>query len=372
MTSETMEINTKPSLLDAWGATLVAAVCEHCDWSYLVPEGSLPQRCPHCFEKDLTPFAGQDEELPYTQPPELLLPFTQQPDHLVEKIDQFGRGIPFAPADLTPQNLKSRLRRVYLPLWLVDAKVKATWQAEVGFNYEVVSHQDRFDENARGWTSRQVTEGRVRWEPRLGKLERSYENISAPALEEHAQLRKTLGSYSIQASKPYQAHDLSSAFVRLPNRTPQDAWSDAAPALQAAAGEECRKAAGADHIRQFAWKAEFANQNWTQLLLPLYTTYYLDDEQHPQAVLVHGQTGQMHGSRRASLKRGQRTSLVLLLVALVLFLISLLFTAFSLAMPVLTPLGIIGIVVALFVGLSAIVPIATVTWFNHQQKQAGE
>jgi hypothetical protein len=114
------------------------------------------------------------------------------------------------------------------------------------------------------------------------------------------------------------------AFVRLPDRTPQDAWPEALSALQAAASEECRLAAGADHIRDYNWSPQVSNQIWTLLLLPVYATYYLDDERAPQPVFVHGQSGAVSGSRRASVKRGQRLALILIGVAVALFLLSLL------------------------------------------------
>jgi len=51
------------------------------------------------------------------------------------------------------------------------------------FNYEVVSHQERFSQNQGGWNSQEVTETRVRWELRRGRLDRVYSNNPIAALE---------------------------------------------------------------------------------------------------------------------------------------------------------------------------------------------
>ena len=190
--------------LASWNINLEAAICEHCDWSYLLPAGVLPVYCPHCFEAPLSSLAGQADSLSYSQPPELILPFTVSNEKLAQNIQHFAGGIWFAPGDLNPQNLKERLQRIYLPMWLVDSDVEATWQAEAGFNYDVVSHQDRFDENRGGWVSQQITETRIRWEPRLGRLRRIYHNTIAPALEEHIQFQRKLGQYNLKAARPYQ------------------------------------------------------------------------------------------------------------------------------------------------------------------------
>jgi hypothetical protein len=358
-------------LAQAWGAHLTTLVCERCDWTYLAPPNTSPVTCPHCHQESLTPLtaAGTEQTTPspVQAPPELALPFSLTPDALENSIQSFAKTIPYSPDDLNPRQLRSRLQAVYLPMWLVDTEVQATWQAEAGFNYEVVSHQEKYEENRGGWSTRQINETKTRWEPRLGRLQRSYQNISAPALEEHTQLQKQLGPFDLNLARPYQPQAIQSAMVRLPDRIAQDAWSDAKPAFQAAALEECRQAAGAYYLRQFSWQAEFHQQNWTLLLLPVYTTFYLDDENKAQPLLLHGQSGKVSGLRRASLKRAQLTAVTLLLVAAVLFVLSLALGAASIFLPPALAFGVLGVVAALLVGMSALIPIATVWWFNRSQ-----
>jgi hypothetical protein len=312
----------------------------------------------------LTSLAGQVDDLLYSQPPELILSFTVSTEKLAQNIQTFARGIWFAPGDLNPQNLKERLQRLYLPLWLVDSDVQATWQAEAGFDYEVVSHRDQFVENRGGWVSQQVTETRVRWEPRLGRLARAYHNTIAPALEEHTQLQQKLGQYNLKAARPYHAKTITDAFIRLPNRLPTDAWPDAIPTIRAKAVEECRQASSADHVRQFRWNAEYNDLNWTLLLLPMYVTYYLDDDKNPQPILIHGQTGQLSGPRRASMKRAQQTALIIIGVAAAIFILSLMLAIVSIFVQRLFPVAVIGLIVALIVGLLALVPIVMAWQFN--------
>jgi hypothetical protein len=354
-------------LVSTWGVELIGMVCERCDWSYLLPANESQKVCPHCFQSTPTPITEQIDQLPYIKPPELMLLFTFPENALSRGLLNFISGIPFAPIDMGSQTLQHRLNRMYLPMWLVDAEVKASWKAEAGFNYQVVSHQDRYDQNRGGWSSQEIEEGRIRWEPRLGRLKRAYKNISAPALEEHRQMKSALGDYDLSSSVNYSPEQIDASFVRLPNRAPLDAWTDAKSLFQTAAAEECRQAARSDHIRQFSWQPEFLNQNWTLLLLPVHTTFYLDDEGKPQVLLINGQTGRISGTRRASLKQGQRAALTVLVVAVIIFLLSLLVSAASLLLPVLLSIGVLGLVVALVVGLGSIIPIATVWWFNQSQ-----
>lgn len=353
----------------AWGDQLETALCPHCDWLYLLPPGSTARQCPHCFAANLTPLEESDSpSAPFNHPPELFLPFTVSEATVNQRVRQFAANIWFAPTDLTPSNLQDRLQRLYLPLWLVDTQVVATWQAEAGFDYKVVSHRDSFDEQAGGWTSQQIEETRIRWEPRLGKLTRPYHNIPAPALEEHETLSHQLGDYPLVKGQTYQPQAISNTAIRLPNRSPVDAWSDALPALQRTAAAECQQAVAADHIREFRWSATYNEQNWTLFLLPLYATYYVDDAEQPQPILIHGQTGQLTGPARASMKRAWRTAWIILAVAAVLFTLSLIAGLASLLLPPLFIVAVLGLFAAIVIAALAVLPLAIAWNYNRAQK----
>ena len=360
----TTEASPSPSA-QAWGADLTLFICERCDWIFLASASSSNNNCPHCHQGVLSPLKDASEE--EATHPELVIPFNLSSSVLESAIQSFSKEIPFAPDDLSYRQLHSRLQAIYLPMWLVDANVQANWRSEVGFDYQVVSHHEQFEQNRGGWSTRQVNETKIRWEPRLGRLKRSYQNISAPALEEHLQFRSQLGAFDLSQAGPYLAQTTQNALVRLPNRSTQDAWSDAEPTFQAAAAEEVRQAAGADHLRQFSWQAQFQDQNWTLLLQPVFTTYYLDDANKPQPVLVHGQTGKTSGLRQASYKRAQRSSITLILTAGILFMVSLLAWTFSILLPPISTIGVLGMVAALLVGFGSVIPLATVWWFNKNQ-----
>ena len=348
-----------------WQTSLEPAICENCDWRYLLPPGRLPLICPHCFKSELTPLPAASAEEGANRPPELLLPFTVSDAHVSHMIEAFAGGIRFAPTDLSPQNLMARLQKVYLPMWLVDSDVAATWQAEVGFNYDAVSHRDQFDENQSGWVSEQITETRIRWEPRAGRLTRHYDNIVAPALEEHSQLNGRLGPYELTKAQPYQPQTVAGSLIRLPNRSPDDAWPEAMPELQTQATEECRQACQANHLRDFRWQAAYAQQNWTLLLLPAYTTYYLDDTQAAIPLLIHGQAGRLSGRRQASMKRAKRATMLMVGLAIAIFSLSLMvaLAAYFFASSFLT-LAMLGMFLAFVVGLAGLTPLLMVRQFN--------
>lgn len=353
-----------------WGADLRAAICERCNWRYLLP-GKITDMplCPHCLHARLALLDEGAEQFPYPYPPEMVAPFSVSESALEGAVRKFADGIPYPPQDLNYTAMRSRLVPVYLPMWLVDGQVCATWQADAGFDYQVVSHQEYFNENQHGWQTREVRENRVRWETRVGRLNRTYHNISAPALEDAPQVKQRLGDFRMDKLERYHPLHIENAFVRLPDRATDDAWSNAVAAFQSRAAEECREACEANHIRQYRWSAQFENLNWTLLLLPTYTTYYLDDENNYQPVLIHGQTGLISGNRRASMRRAQRTSFIFLGIALVVFLLGLILGALSVPMPPLAPLAGIAVLVGIVGALLAFIPIGVAWDFNRKQPE---
>jgi hypothetical protein len=371
-----MDTNTdkQPSedLAAAWGFSPEFGVCNKCGWGYLMPAGLTKQRCPHCFEAEISitelPPGAQEKGSPYQPSPELVLPFTLTEDKLSSSLSNFAQGIPYLPEDLVAGKLTERLQRLFIPVWLMDVSVKANWQGETGFNYEVVSHQEKYSEAQGGWKTRQVTETRVRWEPRRGRLVREYPNLAITAVEGEAQLKQSLADYRVAEAKPYTIGSARQTYVRLPDRNPDGAWQEVIPRLQTAAAEECRLAAKADHLRDFRWQPEYTQQNWTLLLLPLLTTYYLNDENQPQSVYINGRSGTAFGERCASPKRAKRTALIVLAAAGLIFLLSLLVALAGIALPAALPVGVIGLVIALLVALGAIIPPAIAYQFNRSQK----
>ena len=340
-----------------WGQGLQLAGCEACDWVYLLPSDKLPLTCPHCGLAALVTMDEYEDTPIYTHTPELHIPFAVPQMALESHMKQFG-NIWLAPPDLRSENLIGRLQPIYMPMWLVDTDVQAQWQADVGFNYQVVSHRERHM-NGR-WQSQEVQKTKVRWEPRVGTLNRRYDNTTAPALEDHKEMMTRLGKFDRHKAQPYQP--IADTLIRLPNRPPEDAWSEAAAVLQTIASDDCRRAANGDHLREFKWSPNFANQHWTQLLLPFYTTYYLDDDNQPQILLVNGQTGQLNGRQQASMKRAFRWASGVAIIAILLFFVGLILTYVGAGV---ADAGGTAVMLSFFTLLAALIPVIYVWYFNH-------
>jgi hypothetical protein len=347
-----------------WGPQAEIVACSNCQSSFLSLQAEISKFCPNCLHPTLV-IMDSKAGLENLAPPELVLPYQVQKNQITASVGGFAKGIPFPPADLNAESIMQRMLPVYLPRWLVDTTVTARWQAETGFNYEVVSHRDRYDQNMGRWVSQEVKETRVSWEPRVGELSRTYQNISAPAADDERRILQAVGEFDNQNAQPYeQSLLLKLSLIKLPNRLPQDAWNDAVIEAQKAAAAECQLASKADHIRNFKWQPDYTNQNWTLLLRPIFVSYYLDDDGQPQRILLNGISGKLAGQRRSSMKRAQSVALTIVLVAAGIFLLGLLLGAVGLVFPPALIIGGLVLLAATFIGLGAIVPIVQAWQFN--------
>ncbi|MGD1994870.1 MAG: hypothetical protein PVI59_16880, partial [Anaerolineae bacterium] len=343
-----------------WRVPLVAVRCDRCGEAHLVPEAAIPARCPICLRGQvaLQPAYLRDE------PPEQVLPYKVRSAGLKRALERWSEGIWFRPADLQVDVLARRAQRYLVPLWLVDGRVEGAWRADVGFDYQVVSSQDRYREGA-GWRSQKVEETRVRWEPRVGRIERRYENMVAPALDDHHRLMARLGQFEMSERVSYSPEAVEGSAVRIPSLEPDAAWPQAEPAFVRTAEADCRRAAGADHIRDFRLDAAYSDLNWTQLLLPAYVSWYEEgDEVWP--VLVNGQTGRVSGVRRASARKARTTAWILGGIGVLLFLVGGVLALLGGLFPPLVAVGMAVLIVGVMLGLAAPVPPIAVWRFNRQ------
>ncbi len=350
-----------------WGVALTAVHCAHCGEAHLVPTHVLdraasaaPSRCPFCLQGPVAPQPAHLRE----EPPEQIVPYAVAERKLAGTLERWAGGMWFRPADLKAEVLTQRARRYLIPLWLVDGRVDAVWRADVGFDYQAVSYQDRYSDRS-GWRSQEVRENRVRWEPRVGRLNRGYENLVAPALDDHRALMGRLGDFDLSRRAAFTPETVTDAAVRIPSLEPEAAWPLAESAFGRAAGDECRRAAGADHIRDFTLEAEYEDLNWTLLLLPAYVTWYREGER-VWPVLVNGQSGRVSGVRRAAARKANVTSLILGGVALFLFVLGGLMALLGAAFPPVAVVGGVLLIIGLLMAVTAPIPAIGVWAFNRR------
>ena len=166
-----------------------------------------------------------------------------------------------------------------------------------------------------------------------GAAERVYHNLSVPALNEHTHLMRGLGKYKLNSASSYSAAPLERTSVRVPSLLPKAAWPLAKSGFDRLTAKDCQKASDAQHMDEFAIEADYQEQHWTQLLLPVYTTAYRDEDGKVHPILIHGQNGKIFGIKRASQNQARNWSLGIAAIALICFIFGLLFAAGATLLP---------------------------------------
>lgn len=356
-------MSVESPVAEAWGVPLEVYYCPHCHTAHLASAEVELSTCPACLQAGVSPEPARVRR----EPPELVIPFAIEHDQAQTAVARWAKGGWFRPDEMRVETLSARLRRYYFPSWLVDSDIEAVWHAEMGYDYEAASFRERYQGGQ--WISEQITEKRIRWEPRVGRLRRRYENVVVRAMEAHERWMARLGGYDFRERRPYAPQAIDRSLVRVPDYPPDAAWPDAEEALDRAAALECKSASQADHIRNWSMNARYDDLNWTQLLAPAYVTWYREgDRSHP--VWVNGQTGQVYGHRYVSHSKARLASLVMGGLAALAFLVGIL-VALTGTGTALVGLGVLMVVGASILGLSAPVPVIW-AWLRNRSLNAQE
>ena len=348
-------------VLDAiWGLDLDTLYCAQCRSVHLVSGGLAPEVCPVCFSSVTSVEAGNQSSGLRHEPPELIIPFQIDAQRARQALAGWLQASWLRPNEFNPELLSKRLRRYFLPLWLIDADVEAVWQAEMGYHYQAASFREHYQGGS--WVSQQVEETRTRWEKRIGTLKRHYDNVAVPALEKHERWVSRLGGYDYRAYQPYSTSSIDASIIRVPDYAPDAAWMDAENAIDQIAARECMQAAGADQIRNWSMNATYTHLNWTQMLIPAYVTWYREGERY-YPLWINGQNGHIDGVKLMSMSKAWLLAAAIGALAVLCFLLGAVLSIIG--------IGILLILLSMPLGLLAFLPPIWAWQHNtHARRQA--
>ena len=110
--------------------------CPACRRVILIPLQAPDALCPLCYQAELVPQAG----LVRLQPPEIYLPAALSEARVMEVLIAFTEKVPFKVDDLDANKMRSRLRLLWWPQWLVDGDLQGQWSGTFGFDYQARPH----------------------------------------------------------------------------------------------------------------------------------------------------------------------------------------------------------------------------------------
>lgn len=301
-------------------------VCDACGAAWLA---TGPTTCPLCHAGRLAPAT-----LDPAAEPEVVVRFGIDPAEAAQRLEAHiaQASLPMAAARVPAERLVAH----HIPAWLVDARLEASFELEVGFDYEVQSTVEQCTNGT--WSTVPVTETRIRWEPRAGTLERSFDNEAAPALStwdawlEVLSLPEPIVGGSLKDDHP----------ILVPDRTPDLAWSRAARGFRKRAGSVVAQASDAQHARELYLRETWHDVNWTWVLFPVYSASYIDPKGQTRVIRIDGRTGKVTGPVASDPRKGWQLAAFLAIAGLAVLGLSAASVLPAIVFPVLLLLTFVG------------------------------
>ncbi len=268
-----------------WGIARQELHCDSCGASISLAEGALSITCPFCASNQVNIRLAPGDMLR----PRFLIPFHIQPEDVRSRAHEWlGKGW-FHPAELRQSAALDRFNGIYLPFWTFDASITADWRAEVGYE-----RQERYyDSHSKSWKTRT----RIDWRWESGRVVVEVDDHLLSGSSRLSRLiLKRLYPFDLNALVPYRPDFLAGWQAQAYDVTLTQAWEQAKDEMREQAKTACYADIPTSHVRNFSMTADFADEVWRYLLLPVYVAAYKFEDKVYQ-VMVNGQTGAVAGQK---------------------------------------------------------------------------
>jgi len=277
-TLETMEQARR-----GWGEKRRELVCESCGAVVAVAPDTLTDTCAFCGSNRVLARDAAGDVLR----PTALLPFAVDQERCQKLAAEWlGQGW-MHPAELRDVHKLRGLTGVYLPYWTFDAHIRADWKAEVG-----TKRTKRYYENGE-WKTRTV----IDWDWRSGRIRLPVDDHLVPGTGHVSRviLSKVL-PFNLNELTEYDPGYLAGWQTKTYDVQLQEAWRLAKREMRGRAKNACYDDTGSSHVRNMRMTADFADEQWRHILLPVYLASYPFQKRTFQ-VMVNGQTGKVAGQK---------------------------------------------------------------------------
>lgn len=193
-----------------------------------------------------------------------------------------GKGW-FHPGQLATSAIVDQLEGMYLSFWTFDATVDARWKAQVGYPRQ----RRYYDQHDKTWKTR--TEIEWRWEE--GRVAFHVDDLLVSASSRASSIiLERIYPFDLNELVEYKPEFLAGWLAQAYDVGLDQAWKHGKAAIREQARQACYADIPTSNIRNFSMAADFSNESWRYVLLPVYLTAYRF-ENKTYKVMVNGQTG---------------------------------------------------------------------------------
>jgi len=268
-----------------WGLDRRMLHCDKCGAELSIPEGSLTSTCPFCASNKVNVRTAPAENLR----PRFLVPFKIKSEAIGSNVKNWLTKGWFHPSELSSSSVVDRLVGIYLSFWTFDADIASDWKAEVGYE-----RQERYyDSGSKEWKTRTVIDWR--WED--GTVNTSINNLLVSASTRVSRIiLERLNPFNLNDLVTYSPDFLAGWQAQTYDITLPAAWEKGKASMRDKAKDACYADIPTSHVRNFSMSADFSNEAWRYVLLPVYLASYAFHDKVYQ-VMANGQTGIIAGQK---------------------------------------------------------------------------
>jgi DNA-directed RNA polymerase subunit RPC12/RpoP len=320
-----------------WGISRRQLHCDACGAEIELAENAMTATCPFCASNQVNLRQSPGDHMR----PKFLVPFMVQTADCQQRArDWLGKGW-YHPKALAATAAVQPFTGAYLPFWTFSADVQASWKAEVGHERT----ESYYDSGSKSWRTRI----KIEWRWENGQVSAEYRDLLVVGSSHLSRvLLKRIQPFKLENLVTYNPDYLAGWQAQVYDIPLETAWEEGKATMREQSKQQCHQDIHSSHVRNFSMTADFGEEAWRFILLPVYLTAYRYEERVFQ-VLVNGQSGAIGGQKPVDWWKIWLVIALMLLPALVVGLIGLISpqgdSVLLLVAFVLLVLGIVGAVI---------------------------
>lgn len=279
----TLETLSKSEM--GWGVARKELHCNSCGADMAIAENALTATCPFCASNRVNVRVAPDDQLR----PRFLIPFKIKPQDTRSLAQKWlGQGW-YHPDALGASAIVDRFTGIYLPFWTFSAHITSDWKAEVGYEKQ----EDYYDSDSKSWKTRTV----IDWKWESGRVHvQATDLLVCGSTRVSRVIINRLNRFDLTALVNYAPDFLAGWQAQTYDLTLPKAWDLGKAEMRERAKSACYSDTGSSHVRNFSMAADFGDESWRYVLLPVYVAAYQFEGKVYQ-VMVNGQTGEVAGQK---------------------------------------------------------------------------
>ncbi len=268
-----------------WGIQRRELRCSSCGAELSVTNENITHTCPFCASNEVNIGIELNPKLR----PSLLVPFKITDQQLRQIAHEWlGKGW-FNPKTLRELSSLKPFLGIYAPAWTFSSQINAQWNALVG--YERVERY--YNHGSKSWQTRT----HIDWRPESGNVQLSIENLVVLGSNQISKrLFECIQTFDLSALVNYSPDFLAGWQAQKFSIPLNTAWETGKSIMREKAQDACHEDIPTSHVRDFQMSADFSDESWRYILLPVYLSTYRYMDRTFQ-VIVNGQNGEISGQK---------------------------------------------------------------------------